>query len=242
VSRDNPDQPLIELKGITKTFGQGSAAFQALKGIDLRIASGDFVAVMGPSGSGKSTTMNILGCLDTPTSGVFSFKGVEVQTLTADQRSLLRRKYLGFVFQGFNLLARTSAIENVELPLLYRGEKRAVRREAAMKALDMVGLGPWAEHTPAELSGGQQQRVAIARALVTDPEVLLADEPTGNLDTERSIEIMELLTELNQRGITILLVTHEAEMAAFAHTIVHFRDGLVESIERGHRAGEAVRA
>jgi putative ABC transport system ATP-binding protein len=242
VSGEPTGQPLIELKRITKTFGQGSAAFQALKGIDLRIASGDFVAVMGPSGSGKSTTMNILGCLDTPTSGIFRFKGVEVQTLTPDQRSLLRRKYLGFVFQGFNLLSRTTAVENVELPLLYRGEKRAVRREAAMKALDMVGLAPWADHTPAELSGGQQQRVAIARALVTEPEVLLADEPTGNLDTERSIEIMELLSELNRRGITILLVTHEAEMAAFARTIVHFRDGLVESIERSHRAGEAVSA
>ncbi len=242
MSREITGEPLIELEGITKTFGQGSAAFQALKGIDLNIACGDFVAVMGPSGSGKSTTMNILGCLDTPTSGVFRFKGVEVQSLTPDQRSLLRRRYLGFVFQGFNLLSRTSAIENVELPLLYRGEKRAVRREAAMKALDMVGLGPWADHTPAELSGGQQQRVAIARALVTDPEVLLADEPTGNLDTERSLEIMELLSELNRRGISILLVTHEAEMAAFARTIVHFRDGLVERIERGHRAGEAVRA
>jgi len=197
---------------------------------------------MGPSGSGKSTTMNILGCLDTPTKGTFRFKGVEVQSLTPDQRSLLRRRYLGFVFQGFNLLARTSALENVELPLLYRGEKKAVRHEAAMKALDMVGLAPWASHTPAELSGGQQQRVAIARALVTEPEVLLADEPTGNLDTERSIEIMQLLTELNQRGITILLVTHEAEMAAFARTIVHFRDGLVESVEGGHMSGAAVSA
>jgi putative ABC transport system ATP-binding protein len=235
-------EPLIELKGITKTFGQGTAAFQALKGIDLQITRGDFVAVMGPSGSGKSTTMNILGCLDTPTGGVFNFKGVEVQSLTPDQRSLLRRKYLGFVFQGFNLLARTSALENVELPLLYRGEPKSVRHEAGMKALDMVGLAPWAGHTPAELSGGQQQRVAIARALVTNPEVLLADEPTGNLDTERSIEIMELLTELNQRGITIVLVTHEAEMAAFARTIVHVRDGLVERTERGHRAGAAVSA
>ena len=156
---------LIELRGITKTFGQGAAAFQALKGIDLDIAEGDFVAVMGPSGSGKSTTMNILGCLDTPTAGVFRFQGVEVQALSADQRSLLRRKYLGFVFQGFNLLARTTALENVELPLLYRGEKKSVRREAALKALDMVGLVPWADHTPAELSGGQQQRVAIARAI-----------------------------------------------------------------------------
>lgn len=226
------EPPLIELEGITKTFGEGEAAFQALKGVDLTIARGDFVAVMGPSGSGKSTTMNILGCLDVPTSGTFRFKGVEVQALERDQRSLLRRRYLGFVFQGFNLLARTTAVENVELPLLYRGEKKAERRAAALRALDQVGLVPWADHTPAELSGGQQQRVAIARALVTQPDVLLADEPTGNLDTERSIEIMELLTRLNREGITILLVTHETEMAQFARTIVHFRDGLVERIDR----------
>jgi len=229
-------EPIIGLEAITKTYGQGSAAFQALKGIDLDIAQGEFVAIMGASGSGKSTMMNILGCLDSPTSGVYRFKGVEVQSMTKDQRSLLRRRYLGFVFQGFNLLARTSALENVELPLLYRGEKKLARREAALKALDLVGLGPWAEHTPAELSGGQQQRVAIARALVTEPDVLLADEPTGNLDSERSIEIMELLAELNRNGITVLMVTHEAEMAAFARTIVHFRDGLIERIERGHRA------
>jgi len=234
--------PLIELERITKSFGTGAAAFQALKGVDLSIARGDFVAVMGPSGSGKSTTMNILGCLDVPTSGVFRFKGVEVQALNRDQRSLLRRRYLGFVFQGFNLLARTTALENVELPLLYRGERKATRREAAMEALNLVGLAPWADHTPAELSGGQQQRVAIARALVTHPDVLLADEPTGNLDTERSVEIMELLARLNAAGITILMVTHEAEMAAFAHTIVHFRDGLVERTERGHRSGEKVLA
>ncbi|MGC1269541.1 MAG: ABC transporter ATP-binding protein, partial [Croceibacterium sp.] len=161
------ETPLIELAGITKTFGEGAAAFQALKGVNLTIERGDFVAVMGPSGSGKSTTMNIIGCLDTPTGGSFRFRGVEVQTLDRDQRSLLRRRYLGFVFQGFNLLARTSALENVELPLLYRGEKRSVRREMARQALDQVGLLPWADHTPAELSGGQQQRVAIARALVT---------------------------------------------------------------------------
>ena len=226
------EPPLIELAAITKTFGKGEAAFQALKGVDMRIARGDFVAVMGPSGSGKSTTMNILGCLDVPSSGVFRFRGVEVQALDRDQRSLLRRRYLGFVFQGFNLLARTSAVENVELPLLYRGEKKAVRRAAAMHALEQVGLGPWADHTPAELSGGQQQRVAIARALVTQPDVLLADEPTGNLDTERSVEIMQLLTRLNGEGITVLMVTHEEEMAAFAHTIVRFRDGLVETVER----------
>jgi putative ABC transport system ATP-binding protein len=230
-------EPIIELEGITKTFGQGTAAFQALKGVDLAIERGDFVAVMGASGSGKSTTMNILGCLDVPTSGVYRFLGTQVQSLSRDQRSLLRRRYLGFVFQGFNLLARTSAIENVELPLLYRGEKKEARREAALKSLDRVGLVPWAQHTPAELSGGQQQRVAIARALVTDPEVLLADEPTGNLDSERSLEIMKFLVELNNTGITILMVTHEAEMAEFAKTIVHFKDGLVERIERGHRSG-----
>ena len=229
--------PLIELEGITKTFGQGAAAFQALKGVDMAIAEGDFVAVMGPSGSGKSTTMNILGCLDVPTAGVFRFRGVEVQSLDRDQRSLLRRRYLGFVFQGFNLLARTTAVENVELPLLYRGESAKDRRAAAMRSLDKVGLAPWADHTPAELSGGQQQRVAIARALVTDPAVLLADEPTGNLDTERSLEIMELMTDLNRQGITILMVTHEEEMAAYAKTIVHFRDGLVERVERGHKSG-----
>ena len=233
-------EPIIELEGITKTFGQGAAAFQALKGVDLKIERGDFVAVMGPSGSGKSTTMNILGCLDTPTSGVFRFLGTEVQSLDKDQRSLLRRRYLGFVFQGFNLLARTTALENVELPLVYRGATKAERHEAAMRSLDRVGLVPWADHTPAEMSGGQQQRVAIARALVTDPEVLLADEPTGNLDSERSIEIMEFLSELNDQGITILMVTHEPEMAEFAKTIVHFKDGLVERIERGHRQGEPV--
>jgi putative ABC transport system ATP-binding protein len=231
-------RPIIEIEGVTKTYGRGEAAFQALKGIDFRVAQGDFVAVMGPSGSGKSTIMNILGCLDTPTTGVFRFHGYEVQALTADERSLLRRRYLGFVFQGFNLLARTNALENVELPLLYRGEKKSLRREAAMAALDKVGLAPWAHHTPAELSGGQQQRVAIARALVSNPDVLLADEPTGNLDTEKSVEIMHLLRELNGTGITILMVTHEAEMAAFARTIIRFRDGLIESIGAGDRVKE----
>jgi len=236
------EAPLIELVGITKTFGEGAAAFQALKGVDVTIERGDFVAIMGPSGSGKSTTMNILGCLDVPTAGIFRFHGVEVQSLDRDQRSLLRRKYLGFVFQGFNLLSRTTAIENVELPLLYRGETKKARRLSALRSLDQVGLVPWADHTPAELSGGQQQRVAIARALVTQPDVLLADEPTGNLDTERSIEIMELLTRLNREGITIIMVTHEKEMAAFANTIVHFRDGLVESVERGNLAKRAAEA
>lgn len=229
--------PLIALEGITKVYGSGATAFQALRGIDLTIDPGEFIAVMGPSGSGKSTTMNILGCLDTPTAGRFAFRGMEVQALDRDQRALLRRHNLGFVFQGFNLLARTSALENVELPLLYRGERKTGRRAAALDALDRVGLAEWAHHTPAQLSGGQQQRVAIARAIVTNPHLLLADEPTGNLDSERSIEIMELLTDLNRRsGITVLMVTHEAEMACYAERIVHFRDGLIAQIEAGMRA------
>ncbi len=225
--------PQIRLRGVTRTFGSGAGEFRALRGVDLDIEAGSFVAVMGPSGSGKSTMMNILGCLDTPTSGEFLFKGVHVERLDRDERALLRRRYLGFVFQGFNLLARTSALENVELPLLYRGEKPRARHAAAMAALQQVGLADWWDHTPAELSGGQQQRVAIARAIVTEPAVLLADEPTGNLDTERSNEIMELLGGFVARGITILMVTHEAEMAAYAHSIVHVRDGLVERTEPG---------
>jgi putative ABC transport system ATP-binding protein len=231
-------EPIIQLRGVTKSYGTGPYAFQALKGVDCDIAAGDFVAVMGPSGSGKSTMMNILGCLDVPTTGEFRFKGVHVERLDRDQRALLRRRYLGFVFQGFNLLARTNALENVELPLLYRGEEKKERRAAAMAALDKVGLMEWWDHTPAELSGGQQQRVAIARALVTKPDVLLADEPTGNLDTERSLEIMELLSALNRESaITILMVTHEAEMAAYARTVIHFKDGLVERIDAAHRPG-----
>ncbi len=233
--------PIISLRGVTKRYGSGPTAFNALKGVDLDIQAGDFVAVMGPSGSGKSTTMNILGCLDVPSEGTFLFKGHAVEALDRDQRALLRRRYLGFVFQGFNLLARTSALENVELPLLYRGDAKVERRAAALSALDKVGLKEWWDHTPAELSGGQQQRVAIARAIVTSPDVLLADEPTGNLDSERSVEIMELLTSLNRdAGITVIMVTHEAEMAAFARTIVHFKDGLVDRIEAGHRAGARV--
>ena len=227
-------EPIISLRGVTKVYGEGPTAFQALKGIDLDIEQGDFVAVMGPSGSGKSTTMNILGCLDVPSAGTFLFKGHHVETLDRDQRALLRRRYLGFVFQGFNLLSRTTALENVELPLIYRGEDKKTRYELGMAALDKVGLKEWWDHTPAELSGGQQQRVAIARAIVTSPDVLLADEPTGNLDSERSVEIMELLTDLNQNsGITVLMVTHEPDMAAFARTIVHFKDGLVERIDSG---------
>jgi putative ABC transport system ATP-binding protein len=226
------NEPIIALRRVTKTYGSGQTAFQALKGVDLDVAEGDFMAVMGPSGSGKSTAMNILGCLDVPSSGSYLFKGVRVEGLSRDERALLRRRYLGFVFQGFNLLARTNALENVELPLLYRGEDKAKRREASMAALDKVGIAKWWDHTPAELSGGQQQRVAIARAIVTNPDVLLADEPTGNLDSKTSVEIMNLLTGLNRDfGITVLMVTHEPDMAGYAHTVVHFRDGLVERIE-----------
>ncbi|MDD2308098.1 MAG: ABC transporter ATP-binding protein [Desulfuromonadaceae bacterium] len=219
---------LIELRGVTKTYGTGTAAMQALRGVDLRIESGEFVAVMGPSGSGKSTCMNILGCLDTPTVGSYRFMGVEVGTLSRDQRALLRRQYLGFVFQGFNLLNRTTALENVELPLVYRGEPIATRHRKAREALAAVGLAGWEDHTPGELSGGQQQRVAIARAIVTQPAVLFADEPTGSLDTTRSREIMEILTTLNrEQGITVVMVTHEQDMANYARRTVHFLDGLV---------------
>jgi len=225
--------PLIELRAITKTYGAGLTAFQALGGIDLAIEAGEFVAVMGPSGSGKSTVMNILGCLDTPSGGQYLFRGIHVEQLARNQRALLRRHSLGFVFQGFNLLARTSAQENVELPLLYRGEPAAVRHQASRAALARVGLDGWETHTPAELSGGQQQRVAIARAIVTNPLVLLADEPTGNLDSKRSHEIMELLVALNrEQDITIIMVTHEPDMAAYARRIVHFVDGQVSRDER----------
>ena len=225
--------PLIELVGVTKTYGTGTAAFQALRGVDLEVDDGEFIAIMGPSGSGKSTVMNILGCLDTPTSGAYRFRGLHVEHLTRDERALLRRRYLGFVFQGYNLLGRTSALENVELPLLYRGEAAGTRHAAARQALASVGLAGWEHHTPAELSGGQQQRVAIARAIVTGPAVLLADEPTGNLDTQRSREIMDLIAALNRdRGITVLMVTHEPDMAAYARRVVHFIDGRVARDER----------
>jgi putative ABC transport system ATP-binding protein len=232
---------LIQLIDVTKVYGTGQARLLALKGISLEIAAGEFVAIMGPSGSGKSTAMNILGCLDTPTSGQYLFKGAHVEALTRDQRARLRRRYLGFVFQGFNLLARTSAQENVELPLLYRGDSASVRRDAAAKALQSVGLGGWERHTPAELSGGQQQRVAIARAIATEPAVVLADEPTGNLDTQRSHEIMGLLVALNRdHGITVLMVTHEPDMAAYAHRKVHFVDGRIASdVPNAHPTLEA---
>jgi putative ABC transport system ATP-binding protein len=231
------EKHLIEFRVVTKVYGQGQASMQALRGIDLCIDEGEFVAIMGPSGSGKSTCMNILGCLDTPTSGSFLFRDVDVGRLTRNQRALLRRYYQGFVFQGYNLLNRTSALENVELPLIYRRVPVHQRREKALKALETVGLRGWESHTPGELSGGQQQRVAIARAIVTEPDVLLADEPTGNLDTARSLEIMELLNALNtNQGITIIMITHEPDMAAYAKRLIHFRDGLVETDVQNGRA------
>jgi len=234
--KDLSGHPLIVLKGVTKIFGEGQAAVEALRGVDLRIDTGEFVAVMGPSGSGKSTCMNIVGCLDTPTAGSYLFKGIDVGQLSRNSRALLRRHYQGFVFQGFNLLSRTSALENVELPLIYRGIPAVERRKRALQALYTVGLTGWETHTPGELSGGQQQRVAIARAIVTGPAVLLADEPTGNLDTARSREIMELLTLLNRDpGITIIMVTHEPEMAAYAKRTISFLDGLVAADERKGR-------
>jgi putative ABC transport system ATP-binding protein len=228
--------PLIELQGITRRYGSGAGALLALNGISMAVEAGEFVAIMGPSGSGKSTAMNIIGCLDTPTAGQYRFKGRRVEALSRDQRARLRRRYLGFVFQGFNLLARTTAQENVELPLLYRGDGAAARRAAATRALADVGLGGWEQHTPAELSGGQQQRVAIARAIVTAPAVVLADEPTGNLDSRRGHEIMGLLLALNRdHGITVLMVTHEPDMAAYARRMVHFLDGRIARDEANPR-------
>ncbi len=226
--------PLIEFRGIGKRYGSGEAAFVALHDIDLRIDEGEFVAIMGPSGSGKSTAMNIIGALDRPTWGEYLFQGVHVENLTNDQRALLRRRYLGFVFQGFNLLPRTTALENVELPLVYRGLPAKERHAMAREALDRVGLAAWEHHTPAELSGGQQQRVAIARAIVIRPKLLLADEPTGSLDSARSVEIMELLQTLNQEdGITVALVTHEPAMAEYARRHIIFRDGRLVSDDEG---------
>ena len=223
-------QPLIRLSEVKKTYGRGSGAFQALRGVDLTVEAGEFVAMMGPSGSGKSTAMNILGCLDMPTSGSYEFQGIHVERLSREQRALLRRHRLGFVFQGFNLLARTTALENVELPLIYRREAAAKRRSAAAAALERVGLKGWEDHSPAELSGGQQQRVAVARAIVTQPQVLMADEPTGNLDTRTSEEIMRLLQDLNaEQGITVLMVTHEPEMAEYARRTIRMVDGRIAS-------------
>jgi putative ABC transport system ATP-binding protein len=224
------DQTLIELRSVAKIYGSGEAEVAALAGIDLSVHDGEFVAVMGPSGSGKSTCMNILGCLDTPTSGHYYFRGADVGGMSRNERALLRRHYVGFVFQGFNLLKRTTALENLELPLIYRGVARSERRRLGLETLAQVGLADRWDHTAAELSGGQQQRVAIARALVTSPSVVFADEPTGNLDTAKSHEIMQLLQSLNrERGLTIVLVTHEEDVASYAKRQVRFRDGRIES-------------
>lgn len=221
-------EPRLQLSKLRKIYGRGDTEVRALDGIDLKIYPGEMVSVMGASGSGKSTCMNILGCLDVPTSGSYLFHGVDVCNLDRDQLALLRRNYVGFVFQGFNLLPRTSALENVELPLIYRRMKRAERRERSLRALEAVGLENRAHHSPAELSGGQQQRVAIARALACDPSLLLADEPTGNLDSARSQEVMQLLVDLNRsHGLTIVMVTHEAELAEWGTRVVEFHDGLI---------------
>ena len=228
---------LIEFKNIKKIYGKGANETFALNGVDLKIHKGEFVAIMGASGSGKSTSMNIIGCLDKPSSGEYLFDGVNVENLNLNQMAILRRNYIGFVFQGFNLLGRTTALENVELPLVYRKIAKDKRYEMANDALKKVGLESVIKHTPAELSGGQQQRVAIARAIVTDPLLLLADEPTGNLDSIKSIEVMELLKKLNEElNITIIMVTHEEEMAAYASRVIYFRDGNIEdSLKKGFK-------
>jgi putative ABC transport system ATP-binding protein len=221
--------PLIEFREVAKIYGKGEAEVRALDGASFKIETGEFVAIMGPSGSGKSTAMNLIGCLDSPTSGEYLFHGVPVASLDREQRALLRRNYLGFVFQGYNLLARASALENVELPLIYKGVGRAERKRRALDALSKVGLKGREHHTPSELSGGQQQRVAIARALIGNPDVILADEPTGNLDTKMSREIMDLLCDLNDNeGMTIIMVTHEEDMAEYAHRLIWMVDGKVE--------------
>lgn len=221
---------LIELSGIRKTYVLGEIRVEALRGISLSIEAGEFVAIMGPSGSGKSTLMNILGCLDTPTEGVYRLNGSDVSRLDRDELAVIRNRNIGFVFQGFNLLPRTSALENVELPMLYKGLPRQERRRRAAEALERVGLGGRGHHQPHQLSGGQQQRVAIARALVNESPLLLADEPTGNLDSKTSVEIMDVLTGLNRSaGITIVLVTHEPDIARFSRRLIQVRDGLVVS-------------
>lgn len=223
-------ETIISLKGVTKVYGSGEARVDALRGIDIDIRRGEFVAIMGHSGSGKSTAMNIIGCLDKPTEGTYHFGGVSIGDADRHQRALMRRNFLGFIFQGYNLIPRTSALDNVELPLVYQGLPSAIRRKRALDALERVGLQGRENHQPSQLSGGQQQRVAIARAIASSPAVMLADEPTGNLDTEKSEDIMRLLRALNHdEGITIMMVTHEAEMAAFADRLIVFRDGSIES-------------
>lgn len=219
---------MINLKGIKKIYANGDIQVAALGGVDLHVGSGEFVAIMGPSGSGKSTMMNILGCLDTPTEGEYFLDGTDVAKTSGDDLSVIRNRKIGFVFQGFNLLARTTAVENVELPMLYAGLGGKERRVRAIAALESVGLGDRIHHRPKELSGGQQQRVAIARALVTNPAIILADEPTGNLDSRSSEEVMAIFQRLHASGNTIIIVTHEAEIAQFTERIVRFRDGHIE--------------
>jgi putative ABC transport system ATP-binding protein len=231
------ERPMIELEEVTKVYRMGALEVHALKGVSLRVAVGEFVAIMGASGSGKSTLMNIVGCLDLPTSGRYLLDGIDVRRLNDTQLAAIRNLKIGFVFQMFNLIPRSSAVHNVEMPLIYAGVTNG-RRQRALEALDAVGLADRAKHQPTELSGGQQQRVAIARALVTEPAIILADEPTGNLDTESSTEIMRVLASLNDEGRTIVLITHEAEIAAFAKRVVRLRDGLVISDERQERRVE----
>lgn len=231
------NQPLIRLQGITKVYGTGQASMQALRGIDLDVYPEDFVAVMGPSGSGKSTCMNILGCLDTPTGGAYRFQGVEVSGLSRNQRASLRRYYLGFVFQGFNLLNRTSALENVELPLIYRGIRAKKRRAMAMQALETVGLTQWKSHTPGELSGGQQQRVALARALVAEPKLLLLDEPLSNLDAKLRESMRFEIKEIQRKlGVTVIYVTHDqTEAMAMSDRIFLIHQGVVQQVDEPER-------
>ena len=217
---------MIELDGVTKVYGNGEVKVRALGPVDLLIEEGDFVAIMGPSGSGKSTMMNILGCLDVPSGGRYTLDGIDVSKLRDNKLAAIRNTRIGFVFQSFNLIARTSAVRNVELPLIYAGDKHR-RRERALAALERVGLAERAGHMPNELSGGQQQRVAVARALVTNPAIILADEPTGNLDTTSTVEIMRLLVELNDAGRTVVLITHEPEVAEFAKRVIELRDGKI---------------
>lgn len=223
---------IIEIKGITRNFSLGSEVVYVLKGIDLSIAQGDYVALMGPSGSGKSTLMNLLGCLDTPTSGSYILNGKDVSQMSDDELAGIRNKEIGFVFQTFNLLPRTTALDNVALPMVYAGFNKSDRHKRASEVLGQVGLGDRMDHHPNQLSGGQRQRVAVARALVNNPSIILADEPTGNLDTKTSVEIMQLFDAIHANGNTVILVTHEEDIAAHAHRIIRLRDGVIESDER----------